>query len=125
MARPAALASGPERVGTGAGRTRDSRQVGGKAGSHARALCGRVDRDKDEVCLNDCFVNLCAEEEVDASLLLYNLLEARLVDGQGVRVPGCDAVRVDVDNGDGAVGVCVSAQREQNGASALASFSPE
>lgn len=53
---------------------RHSRQIRCKARSNTRALCGRVYRDKDEIGLDDCLVDLCAEEQVDTTLLLYNLL---------------------------------------------------
>ena len=51
----------------------NSRQVSSETSTDTGALRRSVDRDKDEVCLDDGLVDLGGEEEVLASLLLDNL----------------------------------------------------
>lgn len=75
-------------------------QVSGVASTDTRGLGGCIDGDEDEVGFDDGLVDVGAEEEVLASALLDDLVEARLVDGQSVGVPLCNALRVHVDDGD-------------------------
>jgi hypothetical protein len=61
-----------------------------------RELCGRVDGDEDDVGRGDLSVNVIGEEEVLAPGLHHHLLQARLVDGELVRVPGLDLLHGNV-----------------------------
>lgn len=67
----------------------------------AGLLRGRVDRDKDQVCLLDRTINIGGKEEVAAAGLADDVIEAWLVDWQGEisRVPSIDAGLVEVHNG--------------------------
>ena len=78
----------------------NSRQVSSETSTDTGALRRSVDRDKDEVCLDDGLVDLGGEKEVLASLLLDNLFQTGLEDGKVVRIPGCDSVGVDIDDSD-------------------------
>ena len=73
-------------------------EVGSLAGSQTAGLGGGVHRDKDDVGLSDVLLDVGAEEEVLAPARLDNIIEAGLVDREGVVVPGVNAGLGDVDN---------------------------
>lgn len=76
------------------------RKVGSHTSAHTRLLGGSVDRDEDEVSLLDGGINVSGEEQVLATAIKDNLLEARLIDWELVRVPSSNAGRVYVNDGD-------------------------
>ena len=80
----------------------DTLEICRETRADAGLLCGRVDRDEDEICLEDGLLDVGGEEEVAAAGLADDVLEAGLVDGQIEvgRVPGIDARLVEVDDGD-------------------------
>lgn len=61
-----------------------------------RELCGCVDGDEDDVGRGDLCINVIGEEEVLAPGLHHHLLQARLIDGELVRVPGLDLLHGNV-----------------------------
>lgn len=63
-----------------------------------RELCGRVDGDEDDVGRGDLRVNVIGEEEVLAPGLHHHFLQARLVDGELVGVPGLDLLHGNVNH---------------------------
>uniref|UniRef100_A0A0E0BS67 Uncharacterized protein n=1 Tax=Oryza glumipatula TaxID=40148 RepID=A0A0E0BS67_9ORYZ len=72
--------------------------VSSLACSKTTGLGGGVDRYKDDVCLGDMLLHISAEEEVPASALLHDLIEARLVDRELFAVPGINARLGNVNN---------------------------
>jgi hypothetical protein len=87
-------------IGNHAGSALPVGEVGSLASSKPTGLGGGVHRDKDNVSLSDVLLNISAEEEVPAPALLHNIIETRLVDRQGVTVPGLNAGLGDVDDDD-------------------------
>ena len=62
-----------------------------------KGVCTRAHTpDKDNVGLSHVLVYVGAEKQVASTCLLHHRIEARLVDGQRVTVPGIDALLVDV-----------------------------
>mmetsp|Transcript_2340 Transcript_2340/g.7011 ORF Transcript_2340/g.7011 Transcript_2340/m.7011 type:complete len:206 (-) Transcript_2340:79-696(-) len=78
-------------------------EVSCASGADAILLRWRIHSDEDDVGLLDCLVHLGSEEQVLSSALLDDLVEARLVDWQAVRVPRGDSGLRDVHNGHGRV----------------------
>ena len=77
-------------------------EICSKASADTALLCGRIDTDEDEVSLLDALVDVGGKEEVAASAIAHDVLEARFVDRElevGA-VPGVDACLVEVDDGD-------------------------
>lgn len=68
-------------------------QISSKAGPHATLLRRRVHTDENKVRVLNSFIHIRREEQVAATCLADNILEARLVDGQiEVRVvPGINS----------------------------------
>mmetsp|Transcript_2494 Transcript_2494/g.5441 ORF Transcript_2494/g.5441 Transcript_2494/m.5441 type:complete len:309 (+) Transcript_2494:1053-1979(+) len=76
------------------------RQVSRLAGADAGGLGGGVDGDKDDRALPDRRIDVGREEEVASAGLLDDLLQARLVDRQVVRIPSGDAALVEIAHSD-------------------------
>ncbi len=75
-------------------------QIGRFARPLPEVLGGRVDADEDDVRLGDVRADLGGEEQVAVAHPADHLVQARLVDGQVVRPPRGDAVRIDVNDHD-------------------------
>lgn len=73
-------------------------QVGGLASAHPARLGGGVDTDKNDVGLGDMAFHIRGEEEVTPAAGLHNIIQTGLVNGELIRVPGCDACLVDVQH---------------------------
>lgn len=56
--------------------------------------------DKDDVGISDALAAIRGEEKIPASAGLDDLIQARLVDGQGLGVPGVNSLLVQVHDGD-------------------------
>ena len=68
------------------------------SGAHAVGLRGGVDRDKNDVGRLDGALDVRREEKVAAAGGPDHLVQARLIDGQRVGIPFCDALGVHIDD---------------------------
>lgn len=75
-------------------------EIGGEPSTHTALLRRRVDADEDQIGLFNRLVDVGGEEEIAATCLADNILQTRLIDGQGeIRaVPGINTRLVQVDN---------------------------
>ena len=82
-------------------------EIGCAARPPPEHLRRRVDADEDDVARSDAALDIRREEEVPATHLPDDVLQARFVDRKIVagRVPGVDTHRIDVDDMDAAPGV--------------------
>lgn len=88
-----------------AGCALDVAQISCITSAHTLGLGGSVDRDKDEIRIDDRLVNVGGEKEVFSAARLHNLIQAGLVDWEDIGIPGIDARLVQVDDCDSDVGV--------------------
>ncbi len=90
--------------GDGAGDGLDEAQVGGLVRADAEGLGRCVDADEDDVGVVDALLDRGGEEQVPPACLTHQFIETGLVDGQFIRVPGRDAVCVEVHHINADVG---------------------
>ena len=91
-------------LGDHAGSSLDVLEIGGASGTDSIGLGRGADADEDDVGFADGLANVGGEEEVLPAGRFYDLLEAGLVNGKGVGVPGGDALLVGITDGDPYVG---------------------
>lgn len=83
------------------------------SGTNTVLLGGGVDRDKDQVSLDNGLVHVGGEEEVAPATFLDNLVQTRFVYWEIVGVPSRNSSWVHVDNGDLNVGVFLGSSQFQ------------
>lgn len=79
-----------------------SLEICGEPSTDTRLLRRGVDRDKDEIRLENALVDIGREKQVPSPRLTNDVLQPRLIDRQLVfrAVPGIDASLVQIDDGD-------------------------
>lgn len=80
----------------------DPLQVGCKTGADAALFGGRVDTDKDEICLLNALVDVGREMEISAPRPTNDVFQAGLVNGKTIvgAVPSIYAGLIEVNDGD-------------------------
>lgn len=76
------------------------RKISGHTSTHTSLLGGGVDRDKDQISIDNSLVNIGGEEQVLATTSKDDLIQTRFVDGEVIRVPGIDTILVQIDDSD-------------------------
>ena len=76
------------------------RKISGHSSAHTSLLGGGVDRDKDQIGIDNGLINVSGEEQVLATTGKDDLIKTGLVNGEVIRVPGIDTGLVQIDDGD-------------------------
>lgn len=77
-----------------------SRQVSSHTGTNTSLLGGGIHGHEDKIGLVDSALDVSTEEEILATGGEHDVVKARLIDGQRVRIPGIDTALAQVDDCD-------------------------